>query len=65
METQLEIKYDHTAGAWTDGTNYVSGTVIRRYAIYRLGRKDPRGRLSKEEIARYFKDAYGVIADVR
>lgn len=62
----LVIQYDSQAGAWTDGTNYVKGSIIRRYAIERLGRKgSTRGRLSRAEISAYFLDKFGVSADVR
>jgi hypothetical protein len=60
------IKFDSQAGAWTDGTNYVKGSIIRRYAVERLGRKgSTRGRLSRAEISAYFLDKFGVSADVR
>ena len=62
----LVIKYDSQAGAWTDGTNYVKGSIIRRYAVDKLGRKgSTRGRLSRTEISAYFLDKFGVSADVR
>jgi hypothetical protein len=62
----LVIQYDSQAGAWTDGTNYVKGSIIRRYAVERLGRKgSARGRLSRAEISAYFLDKFGVSADVR
>ena len=64
VEKPIVIRFDSQAQAWTDGTNYVAGKIIRRYARITLGRKDNRGRLSREEISRYFKEAYGVIADV-
>jgi len=59
------IQFDSQAGAWTDGTNYVKGSIIRRYAVERLGRKgSTRGRLSRAEISAYFLDKFGVSADV-
>ncbi len=58
------IKYDSTAGAWTDGSNFVKGSIIRRYAIEKMGRKQARGRLAKNEISAFFLDKYGVSADV-
>ncbi len=60
----LLIKYDSTAGAWTDGTNFVKGSIIRRYAIEKMGRQQARGRLAKDEISSFFLDKYGVCADV-
>ena len=59
------IRFDSQSGAWTDGTNYVKGTIIRRYAIESLGRKSVRGRLSREEISAYWLDRFGVNADVK
>jgi len=59
------IRFDSQAGAWTDGTNWVKGSIIRRYAVDKLGRKgSARGRLSRAEISAYFLDMYGVSADV-
>ena len=58
------IKYDSTAGAWTDGSNFVKGSIIRRYAMEKMGRKQARGRLTKNEISAFFLDKYGVSADV-
>ena len=59
------IQFDTQAGAWTDGKNYVKGSIIRRYAVEKLGRKgSTRGRLSRAEISAYFLDTYGVSADV-
>ena len=59
------IRFDSQAGAWTDGTNWVKGSIIRRYAIEKLGRTgQSRGRLSRAEISAYFLDTYGVSADV-
>ena len=59
------IRFDSQAGAWTDGTNWVKGSIIRRYAVDKLGRKgSTRGRLSRAEISAYFLDIYGVSADV-
>jgi hypothetical protein len=60
------IRFDSQAGAWTDGTNWVKGSIIRRYAVERLGRQgSQRGRLSRAEISAYFLDKFGVSADVR
>jgi hypothetical protein len=60
------IAFDSQAGAWTDGTNYVKGSIIRRYAVEKLGRTgSSRGRLSRAEISAYFLDKFGVSADVR
>jgi len=59
------ITFDTQAGAWTDGLIYVKGSIIRRYAVEKLGRKgSTRGRLSRAEISAYFLDKYGVSADV-
>ena len=59
------ISFDSTAGAWTDGTNYVKGSIIRRYAREKMGKKQLRGRLSHSEVSAYFLDFYGVSADVK
>lgn len=59
------ITFDEQSGAWTDGTHYVAGTNIRAYSRELGLRRDNRGRLSKEEIATYFEDKYGVVADVK
>ena len=60
------IEFNTQAGAWTDGTNFVKGSIIRRYAVEKLGRKgSTRGRLSRAEISAYFLDTYGVSADVK
>jgi hypothetical protein len=59
------IRFDSQAGAWTDGTNYVKGSIIRRYARDKMGKKQLRGRLARAEISAYFLDVYGVSADVQ
>ena len=59
------IKFDSQAGAWTDGKNWVKGSIIRRYAREKMGKKQLRGRLSKVEISAYWLDKYGVAADVQ
>ena len=60
------IEFNSQAGAWTDGSNFVKGSIIRRYAVEKLGRKgSSRGRLSKAEISTYWLDRFGVSADVR
>jgi hypothetical protein len=65
IKNPVVIKFDSQAGAWTDGKNWVKGSIIRRYAIDKLGRKgSSRGRLSRAEISAYFLDTYGVSADV-
>jgi hypothetical protein len=59
------IRFDSQAGAWTDGSHWVKGSIIRRYAVEKLGRTgSARGRLSRAEISAYFLDTYGVNADV-
>ena len=58
------IRFDSQAGAWTDGSNYVKGSIIRRFARERMGKKQLRGRLAKAEISAYWLDRYGVSADV-
>ena len=58
------IRFDSQSGAWTDGTNFVKGQLIRRYALEHLGRKSQRGRLSRKEISDYWLDRFGVSADV-
>jgi hypothetical protein len=59
------IRFDATAGAWTDGTNWVKGSIIRRYAREKMGKQQLRGRLSHFEVSAYFLDNYGVSADVK
>lgn len=59
------IRFDSQAGAWTDGTNWVKGSIIRRYAREKMGKKQLRGRLARPEISAYFLDIYGVSADVQ
>ncbi|MGA0889396.1 MAG: hypothetical protein ACO3S0_15875 [bacterium] len=58
------IRFDSQAGAWTDGYNFVKGSIIRRFARERMGKKQLRGRLSRAEISAYWLDKYGVDADV-
>lgn len=58
------IRFDSISGAWTDGTNWVKGSIIRRYAREKMGKTQLRGRLSREEISNYWLDQYGVNADV-
>ena len=58
------IRFDSTSGAWSDGANYVKGQIIRRYAIERMGKKQLRGRLSRDEISAFWLDRFGVNADV-
>ena len=53
------IRFDSQAGAWTDETNWVKGSIIRRFAKERMGKKQLRGRLSKAEISAYWLDAAG------
>lgn len=65
ITTPKTIKFDSTAGAWTDGTNYVKGSIIRRYAREKMGKKQLRGRLAHSEVSAYFLDVYGVSADVK
>ena len=60
----LTIRFDSQAGAWTDGTRYVKGSIIRRYAREKMGKTQLRGRLSRDEISNYWLDIYGVSADV-
>jgi hypothetical protein len=47
------IRFDSQAGAWTDETNWVKGSIIRRFAKERMA-----------EISAYWLDKYGVNADV-
>ncbi len=42
----------------------LAGSIIRRFAKERMGKKQLRGRLSKAEISAYWLDKYGVDADV-
>lgn len=58
------IKYDEQAGAWTDGTNYVKGSLIRRHSIENNHRTTARGRLSAFEVESYFLNKLGVTASV-
>ena len=36
------IRFDSQAGAWTDETNWVKGSIIRRFAKERMGKKQLR-----------------------
>jgi hypothetical protein len=58
------VQFDDQAGAYTDGTNYVKGSLIRQFARERMGKKQLRGRLAKAEISAYWLDKYGVDANV-
>lgn len=62
--TQQTIRFDAQAGAWTDGKNWVKGSIIRRFAQERMGKTQLRGRLSRQEITAYWLDKYGVNANV-
>jgi len=64
IKNPVVLRFDSQAGAWTDGINYVKGTIIRRFAKERMGKKQLRGRLSKEEISAFWLDRFGVSADV-
>ena len=64
MTKSKSVKYDSQAGAYTDGTNYVKGSLIRKFARERMGKKQLRGRLAKSEISAYWLDKYGVDANV-
>ena len=64
MQNIVVIRFDNQSGAWTDGTNWVKGSIIRRYAREKMGKKQLRGRLSREEISNYWLDQYRVNADV-
>lgn len=59
------INFDTQSGAWTDGQRYVKGSIIRRYAREKMGKKQLRGRLSREEISNFWLDTYGINADVK
>ena len=52
------VKYDSQAGAYTDGTNYVKGSLIREFAKVRMGKQQLRGRLAKSEIEAYWLDKF-------
>lgn len=65
IKTPSVIRFDSQAGAWTDGKNWVKGSIIRRYAREKMGKQQLRGRLSKAEISAYWIDKYGVLADVQ
>jgi len=58
------IKYDEQSGAWTDGTNYVAGSLIRKHSIEKNHRTSARGRLSAFEVQTYFLEKLGVNANV-
>lgn len=62
--SKANIKFDDQAGAYTDGINYVKGSLIRKFARERMGKKQLRGRLAKAEISAYWLDKYGVDANV-
>lgn len=64
IKTPAVIRFDSQAGAWTDGTNWVKGSIIRRYAKEKMGKKQLRGRLARTEISAFWLDKYGVVADV-
>ena len=52
------VKFDSQAGAYTDGTNYVKGSLIRKFARERMGKQQLRGRLAKNEIEAYWLDKF-------
>ena len=60
----MQITYNEQAGAWTDGTNYVKGSLIRSYSIEKNHRTTARGRLSAFEVQTYFLEKLGVSASV-
>lgn len=60
----MVIRYDRKSGAYTDGKNFVRASFIRKYAKEKMGISQSRGRLSREVLAGYFLDVFGVNADV-
>jgi hypothetical protein len=58
------ILYDRKTKCYSDGRNYVHASVIRDYAIKKLGIKSQRGRLSRESIGAYFLDVFQVSDEV-
>lgn len=60
----MAIKYDRKSGAYTDGKHFVRASFIRDYAKQKLGISQSRGRLSREVLAAYFLDVFGVSDDV-
>jgi hypothetical protein len=53
MPDKTIVKYDELAGAWSDGYNFVKGSRIRKSNPDRK-----RGRLSRDEIVKYWKENY-------
>ncbi len=64
VDLMTTVKFDSQAGAYTDGTNYVKGSLIRKFARERMGKQQLRGRLSKSEVEAYWLDRFGVSANV-
>ena len=58
------VKFDSQAGAYTDGTNFVKGSLIRKFARERMGKQQLRGRLAKSEIEAYWLDKFKEAVDV-
>lgn len=59
MPSKTIVKFDEMAGAWSDGYNFVKGSRIRRNSKDRK-----RGRLSRDEIVKYWKENYDVEVEV-
>jgi hypothetical protein len=60
----IEVKFDETAGAWTDGRRYVKAQLIRKHSVESIGRESTRGRLGRSEVSAYWLDRFGVPANV-
>lgn len=52
------VKYDSQAGAYTDGTNYVKGSLIRKFTNENSIKAAGRGRIAKFEIRAYWLDKF-------
>lgn len=58
------IYYDRKTKCYTDGQRYVHASQIRDFAASRLGYSKDRGRLSRDTIAAYFLDTFGISEEV-
>lgn len=58
------IYLDSKTGCYTNGTHYVKASIIRKYAREKMGLKQLRGKLSRNSIAAYFLDVFGVHDEV-
>jgi hypothetical protein len=60
----ITVTYHNDSGAYTDGKNFVKGSLIRKFARERMGKQQLRGRLSKSEVEAYWLDRFGVNVNV-